>query len=158
MRNPFKRDHDKDAKKVKEQLDRADYDGVSNEQIMAEDQIVDKLGIPTTWMQGDGPVEIRGRDTIVQPTQDDIRAFSRTGCVPNLCGQCKFFDLEKGRKYLRESGFAEKLTKDYEWNPAHLGAPIDTIGICGMSGIQTKTLASTMSRACDQFRAKGKYK
>jgi len=43
MRNPFKRDHDKDAKAVKESLKRAEYDGVSNEQIMAEDQIVDKL-------------------------------------------------------------------------------------------------------------------
>lgn len=158
MRNPFKRDHDKDAKAVKESLKRAEYDGVSNEQIMAEDQIVDKLGIPTTWAQGDGSVEIRGKDTIVQPTQDDMKAFSGTGCMPNLCGQCRHFDLEKGRKELIRMGFAETLTKEHEWNPVHLGAPIDTIGICGISGIKTKMLTSTMSRACEQWKGKGKHR
>ena len=72
-----KRDRDKDAKRAKEEFKKADHDGVSVDQILAEDQQVEQFGLPTTWSQGDSPLHIRGKDTIVAP-DDQQTALAAT--------------------------------------------------------------------------------
>lgn len=148
----LQRDRDKDGNRAKEEFEKADYKGVSNEQIIAEGYTVDKLGIPTTWEQGDGPISVRGKDAlIVTPDDQQVASFAVTP-RRTICGECKFFDLEKGRKKIIEEDFGRKLAKELEWNPDHLGADLDTFGLCGQSG--GSMLCSTMTLACDQFRAK----
>jgi hypothetical protein len=147
-----KRDKDKDAKRTAEALKKAAYKGISTEQIKHEGVVAQDMGIPTTWYQGETGVKIRGKEaSISTPSDQDTASFAVTP-RRTICGDCKFFDLEAGRKEIIRQGFAERLAKEMEWNPDHVGAPPDSWGLCGASG--GEMITSTHTLACDQYRRK----
>lgn len=150
----LQRDRDKDAKQAKKEFEKAKHDGVSTDQIIAEGAHVEKLGLPTTWEHSDSPIKIRGKNTIVEPTDQQVATFALSQ-RRQICGQCKHFDLEKGREEILRQRLPERLTKEDEWNPDHLGAPLDTFGLCAESG---DTLCSAMGEACDHYTALAKWR
>jgi hypothetical protein len=149
------RDRDKDAKQADYEFRKAKHDEVSAEQIMSEDHVATKLGLPTTLENADGSVSIPGPGSTVirQPTDQEVASFAVTP-RRTVCGSCRFFDLEEGQKKIIEEDFGRKLAKELEWNPEHLSAPLDTYGLCGMSN--GEMACSVMTLACDQFRGKGR--
>jgi hypothetical protein len=110
-------------------------------------------GIPSSFRDGAGKVHLRGANVpIVAPDGDEVRIFSDPRA--QVCGNCKYFDLESGRREMVRQKFAEQLVREYEWKLHHLGAPVDAIALCGASNGE---LAITfMSKACDQFRPGGR--
>ncbi len=109
-------------------------------------------GLPVSFRDGDGRTHLRGSNAkVVAPDGNEVKIFSDPRA--QVCGNCKYFDLESGRREIIRQRFAEQLVKEYEWKIHHLGAPVDAIALCGASG---GTLAITfVSRACDQFRPRG---
>jgi hypothetical protein len=105
-------------------------------------------GLPTSWSGADGKTHLRGQNArVITPDGNDIRSFG--GPQREVCGHCKYFDLEEGRKEIVRQKFGEKLVHEYEWKLKHLG-PIDAIALCGASG--GETAVTFVSAACDQFR------
>lgn len=111
-------------------------------------------GIAVNWTDGvTGKTHLRTQ--LAQPSAHDVAVFSNPRA--ETCGNCKYFDLEGGRKEILRQRFAEKLVREYEWKMRHLGAPVDAIALCGASaaGGGGSLLAVTfMSKSCDQFRPK----
>ena len=113
------------------------------------------LGMPVDWKDG-GTGKTHLRTMIAAPNDRERAVFGSQRA--EVCGHCKYFDLEGGRKEIMRQRFAEKLVKDYEWKVKHLGAPPDAIALCGASasGGGGELLAVTfVSASCDQFRRKG---
>jgi len=111
---------------------------------------VPATGLPTTFRDAEGRVHMHGRDTrIVQPSRQEIASLTD---AREVCGHCKYFDLENGRKEIIRQRFGEKLVKEFEWKLRHLGAPIDAMALCGASGGQTAV--AFVSKSCDQFQKK----
>lgn len=112
---------------------------------------VTKVGVPTTWANADGSAVVRGEPTqVITPSAQQIEAFKESPRA--VCGHCKYFDLENGRKEIVRQRFAERLVHDQEWKLKHLGGPPDSIGLCGASGGELAT--TFVSKACDQYREK----
>jgi hypothetical protein len=109
-------------------------------------------GLPVSFRDGEGRTHLRGSNAkVITPDGNEVQVFSDPRA--QVCGNCKYFDLESGRREIIRQKFAETLVKDYEWKMHHLGAPVDAIALCGASG---GSLAITfVSKACDQFRTKG---
>ena len=105
-------------------------------------------GLPTTAASGDGKHHLRMAPTqIVSPDGDQVAQFGSQGVA--VCGQCRYYDLEKGREEIIRQRFGEKVVRDYEWKLKHLG-DLDGLGLCGASG--GEIAVQFVSRACDQFR------
>lgn len=124
----------------------------SQEQLAAEYQGAQpQQGLPVSFRDGGGKTHLRGTNAkVVAPSGDEVRIFADPRA--EVCGNCKYFDLESGRREMVRQKFAEQLVKEYEWKMHHLGAPVDAIALCGASGGE---LAITfMSKACDQFRSR----
>jgi hypothetical protein len=85
-----------------------------------------------------------------QPSARELKLY-QDGNI-KVCGNCKFFDLESGRREMIRQRFPERLVKEQEWKIHHLGAKLDELGLCGASGGSTAT--GFMSKACDQYREK----
>lgn len=113
------------------------------------------LGIPTVWQDGASGQKFAGKPAAVHvATASETEQLVHSGPTTFICGFCKYFDLENGRKEIARQRFAERLVHDEQWKLKHLGAPIDTIGLCGASNGEVAT--SFVSKGCDQFRAKGR--
>lgn len=108
--------------------------------------------IPVTWKNGHTGQKMKGRPLIVLPDAEEAELFSARS--RQICGGCKYFDLETGRKEMSRQGFAQKLVHEYDWKLRHLGADPEAIGLCGASG--GKTATSVISKACDQYRERGR--
>jgi hypothetical protein len=105
--------------------------------------------LPTQWKDGHTGESAPGNPVqIVSPDAEEIAVFSNPRA--NVCGNCKFFDLQAGRKEIVRQRFGEKLVREFEWKLRHLGASPDAIGLCGQSG--GETAVSYVSKSCDQFR------
>lgn len=111
-----------------------------------------KFGLPTTWKNSDGSVILDGpRSNIVVPTPREVQSYGED--IPrNVCGHCRYFDLEKGRNEIVRQKFLERVVHDEKWKMKHLGGPVDALGLCGASGGEKATFY--VSKACDQFRPK----
>ena len=147
MTRPRKdKDHDAGFKK-------ADYEGVDREQLAHEyGNAALARGLPTTARSGDGKHHLQLADTqIVAPDGDQVAQFGAQGVA--VCGQCKSFDLEGGRKEIVRQKFGEKVVRDYEWKLKHLG-DVDSLGLCAQSG--GELAVQYISRACEHFRPAGK--
>lgn len=108
--------------------------------------------LPSTWRDPQsGKTHIGKPVNIVAPNAQDVKRFAG-GRANAVCGHCKYFDLENGRKEIVRQRFGEKLVKEFEWKLRHLGGPVDSIGLCGASGGQTAVCF--VSTACDQYREK----
>lgn len=111
-------------------------------------------GIPTVWQDGASGQKFAGKPAAVHiATAGETEQLAAIGGT-FICGFCKYFDLENGRKEIARQRFAERLVNDEQWKLRHLGAPIDTIGLCGASNGEVAT--SFVSKGCDQYRQKGK--
>jgi len=107
--------------------------------------------IPVTWQDGHTGAKLKGRPLIVVPDAAENDLFSSSN--RQICGGCKFFDLESGRKEIVRQRFAEKLLNEFEWKLKHVGSP-DQIGLCGQSGGQLAT--TFISKACDHYRPRSR--
>jgi hypothetical protein len=111
-------------------------------------------GLPVNWTDGaTGKTHLRS--TLATPSAHDVQVFSSPRA--EVCGNCKYFDLENGRKEIMRERFAEKLVREYEWKLHHLGAKPDEVALCGASasgGGGDLTAVTFMSKSCDQFRPK----
>ena len=141
-------DKDSDANKYTDEFRKAE---TSQEELEATD-FVQLQTLPTTWKDGNTGATIQGRGArVIAPSAKDIESY---GCgAMEVCGHCKYFDLEAGRKEIVRQKFGEKLVHDYEWKMKHLG-DIDTLALCGASG--GEVVVAFVSQACDQFRPRGK--
>lgn len=135
-------------KQAEESFERAVHEGDSVEDLTRK--------LDRTLYEGEGvlPTELRGADgiarglpTILSPDGKDMRDFARAS---EVCGHCKYFDLESGRREVVRQQLAKVLAQDYEWQMRHLGAPADQLALCGASG--GHTMVAFVSKSCDQFR------
>lgn len=112
-------------------------------------QTPDFSGLPTAWRDKAGKTHLKGAPAqITTPNRDQIALYGLERAF--VCGHCKYFDLEEGRKEIVRQDFGRVLVRDYEWAMKHLGSTPDSIGLCGASGGETAT--SYFTKACDQFR------
>jgi hypothetical protein len=87
---------------------------------------------------------------VYSPSASELKMYGDQRA--QVCGNCKFFDLEKGRKEMIRQRFPERLVQDQRWQLRHLGGKIDEVGLCGASD---GSMATTfMAKACDQYRVK----
>ncbi len=84
------------------------------------------------------------------PNRRELQIYA-DGTV-KTCGSCKHFDVETGRKKMIEQRFPERLVREQDWKLRHLGAKLDELGLCGMSGGTMVT--SFMAKSCDQYKEK----
>jgi hypothetical protein len=136
-----------ESSKPNEGFERAAVVGPDREKLATEYARVTDTGIPT-FLESGGQ-RLRGR-SLQQVTAAEVAAFGSPRAA--VCGSCKFFDLENGRREIVRQKFGEKLVKDYEWKLKHLGAEPDAIGLCGASGGEIAT--TFVSKACDQYRVR----
>ena len=138
-------DKDSDAEKYTDEFRKAT---TSQEELEATD-FVQLRTLPTTWKDGNSGASMRGRGARVlhAPTDADIKSYGAGNMA--VCGHCKYFDLEEGRKELVRQRFGEMLVREHEWKLKHLG-DVDTLALCGASG--GETCVAFVSAACDQFR------
>ncbi len=112
-----------------------------------------QAGIPVQWTDGRNQQNVS--QSVLLATDRDVKSFG--GVQPSrMCGQCRFFDLETGRKEIQRQRFYERLTREQEWQLKHLGAPIENMGLCGASDGSKITAALTNADKCDQFRNKNR--
>ncbi len=110
-----------------------------------------ELGVPVHWEDAAGKTHLRGRDArVVAASPQEVADFAEPPTT--VCGDCKHFDLETGRREMARQRFAERIVRDEGWQMKHLGAPPDALGLCGASGGETAT--SFASKSCDQYRPK----
>ncbi len=115
-------------------------------------QFVPMRTLPTTWKDGTTGATIKGKGArVLTPSGEDIKSYGAGNM--NVCGHCKYFDLENGRKELVRQRFGEMLVREHEWKLKHLG-DVDTLALCGASG--GETCVAFVSAACDQFRPRKK--
>lgn len=126
--------------------------GVTLEQLEFETRDVEPtpLGVPTQWRDSQGKVHLQGPDArVVRPDDKEIAEFGISQ-RRTVCGDCKYFDLETGRKEIIRQRFGERLVREEQWQLKHLGGPIESIGLCGASNGEMAT--TFLSQACDQYR------
>ncbi len=100
------------------------------------------------------PIVGQKQEMLVQrPTAKDVETYSTVH--RNVCGHCKYFDLETGRKEMIRQGFLERMAFDEKWKLSHLGAQLDELGLCGASGGGTVT--SFIAKACDHYSLRGRF-
>ena len=109
--------------------------------------------IPVNWYNGPSRAKSAGSTSaIINPTADHLAAYAN-GEV-QVCGHCRFFELEKGQQEMAKQRFAERLVREQEWKLQHLGAPMEMMGLCGATNGDTAT--GFMTKACDQYRQVGR--
>ena len=109
-----------------------------------------KLGLATTWGARDNPV--RGPDaSVVLPDGREVAAYGFGG--HRVCGECRYFDVENGRKENIKQRFGERLVQEQEWQLKHRGVPVDSLALCGASG--GELAVTVVSKSCEHFRSRG---
>jgi hypothetical protein len=108
--------------------------------------------IPVNWQDGVSKQRVKGRSLVQAPSEEETRMFADK--VPReVCGHCKHFDLESGRKEIARQQFIERVVLEEGWKQSHLG-PLDMMGLCGASGGQTAT--TYVAKSCDHFQLRRK--
>ena len=102
--------------------------------------------IPTRW-RGDG-VDVRDTAQVVAPTAAEVDRFADARRI--TCASCTKFDLEAGQRQMAKEKFVARLVHEMSWKVKHLGAPPETIGLCGETNGERAT--SMHSAACQHYR------
>lgn len=108
------------------------------------------LGLPVNWSNNGAAPVSQTTAAIVGPDGNALGAF---GASPNrVCGECKKFNLERGRKEMMAQRFAERLVRDDRWQLHHLGVPMDHIGMCEESGGTMVTCSVSNADNCAGYK------
>jgi hypothetical protein len=92
---------------------------------------------------------------IVTPDQitDDER---RMATAQNICGNCRFFELQQGQEEMAQTRFLDQLVREHEWQVRHLASPVNQLGVCGAASAGTRgesrMLTGFFNPECDQYR------
>lgn len=110
-----------------------------------------RAGIPVTFVDdyGNPTTQMRGRDAqVVGITAKDVENYA--SAPSRVCGECRHFQLQAGRREIVKQKFLQRLVLEEEWKIRHLGAPADHLGICGQ---QPSLVTSTIADAgtCNGF-------
>lgn len=149
MKSEAKKDSTRHLKLVGQ---RALAEGRSAEEIVAEARrsAPTQAGIPINWTDGNN--QRNTATSMLLPSEREVRSYG--GIQPmHMCGQCKFFDLESGRKEIQRQRLYERLEREDQWKLRHLGVDPETLGLCG-ADTGRLTGALTNADKCDQFRRK----
>lgn len=103
-----------------------------------------KMGLPTTWSNGDQTVTGK----VLAPSKADMKLIEPV----TTCGSCRYFNIKRGQEQMVREQFADRLVNEDGWALRHLGAPVDHLGLCEQSG--GSMLTSTVSKACEHYRAR----
>jgi hypothetical protein len=108
-----------------------------------------RMGLPLEWVDGaSGRAYKGGSVPLHRPSPGDIQNYAEA--PRTVCGNCKHFELEHGRREIARQRFAERLVHEEEWQLQHLGVPLDHVGLCGMSN--GEMAVTIISPGCDQWR------
>jgi hypothetical protein len=99
-------------------------------------QFVDDHMMPTQRLFGKRAPIVAGA------TARDVENFARA--PTRVCGTCRHFQLQEGRKEIAKQRFLERIVLEDKWKMQHLGAPPDHLGICGQ---KPSMATSTVSNA-----------
>lgn len=114
-------------------------------------QTPDFSGLPTAWKDKAGKTHLKGAPTqVVSPDRNQIALYGLQRAF--VCGHCKYFDLETGRREIARQDMGRKIVREYGWQLKHMGATPDSMGLCGAGA--GETITSYFSKGCDQFRDK----
>lgn len=123
-----------------------DLDEVQERASRANPRVV---GLPTTWSNQDGSVNLAGHASVHVPTPAEVKEFSEPPRA--TCGSCRYFEHSRGRDMMINQQVAERLVREQEWQLKHfLTAPPDSMGVCGAGDGDTAT--SIVTKCCDQYR------
>jgi hypothetical protein len=125
----------------------------SREELLREDAsaVRTHLGVPINWLNN-------GKNTgsslagVVGPTGEEIRSYANP--PKQVCGGCKKFNVDSGRKAMIEQRFAERLVREEDWALHHLGVPLDHVGLCDDSGGTMATCSISNADKCPGYRAR----
>jgi hypothetical protein len=125
----------------------------SREELLAEDAkaVHTHLGVPVNWLNN-GKQAFSSLAGVVGADGEETHSYA----VPpkQVCGSCKNFNIELGRKEIIKQRFAERLVREEEWKLKHLGVPLDHLGMCDESQGKMVTCSITNADKCPAYRAK----
>lgn len=101
----------------------ADVANLQPTQVGLPVQYVDDYVSPKRRLLGKRAPVVRGA------TAGDIQNYAQA--PTRVCGTCRHFQLERGRREIAKQRFLERLVLEEDWKLSHLGAPADHMGICG---------------------------
>jgi hypothetical protein len=125
----------------------------SREELLHEDDtaIRTHLGVPVNWLNN-GKTSSSSLAGVVGPTGEEVRSYANP--PKNVCGTCKKFNVESGRKAMIEQRFGERLVRELDWKLRHLGVPLDHVGMCDESGGTMVTCSISNADGCPGYRTK----
>lgn len=87
---------------------------------------------------------------VIAPDRRELALYADAHA--KVCGNCKHFDLKRGREEMIKQRFPERLVREQDWKLHHLGGKLDELGMCGQS--DGTMLTSFMSKSCDLYQEK----
>jgi hypothetical protein len=125
----------------------------SREELLHEDAGAQRthLGVPVNWLNN-GKKAHSSLAGIVAPDGKELHSYANP--PKNVCGTCKKFNIEAGRKAIVGQRFGERLVREQDWALHHLGVPMDHLGMCDDSGGTMVTCSISNADKCDGYRAK----
>lgn len=126
----------------------------SREQLLHEDATATRMhmGVPVNWLNNGKHAGTSSLAGIVAPNGEEMRSYARP--PKNVCGTCRKFNIEAGRKAIVAQRFGERLVREEDWALHHLGVPLDHVGMCDESGGTMVTCSISNADNCDGYRAK----
>jgi hypothetical protein len=110
-----------------------------------------RQGLPTSWHSADGKTHLKGADAQVRVANG--QEVANYGFAPTrVCGTCKYFDVNNGRKEMHKQKFLHRLVRDETWKTKFLGVPVDHVGLCGASDGSKAVTSISHAGRCDQYR------
>jgi hypothetical protein len=112
--------------------------------------------LDTTWQDAAGKTHLKGAPTLIKTaTGEDVAKF---GFAPSrVCGTCKYFNVDQGRKEIVRQGFFTKLVQDYGWQKKFLGVDATHLAVCGASGGEVCVTSISNAGSCDQYRESASF-
>jgi len=125
----------------------------SREELLAEDATATRthLGVPVNWLNN-GKKASSSLAGVVGPSGEEMHSYANP--PKRVCGTCKKFNIESGRKAIMQQRFGERLVREQDWGLRHLGVPMDHLGMCDESGGTMVTCSISNADNCAAYREK----
>lgn len=110
--------------------------------------------VPVTYDNGETSLESESQ--VIMP-EDSNAEYQRSLLTGKMCGNCASFHLAEGQRRMDAQQFIERLVREDMWQTRHLGAPPESLGICGQheSGAGGNTgsmITSPMTPSCPAYQ------